>query len=82
MRRTTIQANEELLLEVKQLAEEQRTTVSQIIRGALEEYLYQHRQGARALSFVGIGSSGRKDISRDVENIIAAQVEKGTGWGE
>ena len=81
MKRTTIQADEPLLLELRQLADEQGMTTSQIIREALKQYLHKHQRGIRTLSFAGVGSSGRKDISTKAEELLTTQVKKETGWG-
>lgn len=76
MKRTTIVADESLLLELKHQAKREGKTVSELIREALEEYR-RRSKGKKTLSFVGAGRSGRKDISEKSEKILEEAFEKG-----
>jgi hypothetical protein len=49
--------------------------VSQIAREAIEARLGFTKDGRRKLPFIGLGRSGQKTISRDVEEILRAE------WG-
>lgn len=70
MKRTTIFADESLLEALEDLARKQRTSLSAVIRSALEEFVAR-RQAAKPLpSFLGIGSSGRKDVSEKAEELL------------
>ena len=80
MKRTTIQADEGLLLELQQLAYKQGKTTSRVVREALAEYVVRHRQETKLPSFFGIGASGRGDISRRVEEILTEDVQQPGGW--
>ena len=61
MKRTTILADESVLLELKHRAKREGRTVSEVIREALEDYL-RRGEKKKTLSFVGAGRSGRKSI--------------------
>jgi hypothetical protein len=63
MQRTTIVAPEELLLRLRQIALERRTSVATVIREALEEKARSHSPKPRSL---GMGDSGRPDISHRI----------------
>jgi len=80
MKRTTILADETLLLGLRGVAQRRGIAVSQVMREALEEYLARHRPRRRLPSFVGIGDSGRSDISERIEDILTAEIEPETGW--
>jgi len=61
LQRTTIVAPEELLRRLRVVAAERGTSMAELIREALEEKVAQHRPKPKSL---GIGDSGRTDISR------------------
>jgi hypothetical protein len=63
VQRTTIVAPEELLDRLRRVAAERGTSMAAIIREALEEKVARHRPRPRSL---GIGDSGRSDISRRI----------------
>lgn len=56
MKRTTIVADDELLLEAKHLAEREGRSLSALVQDALREYVAVHRP-KRRISFIGIGES-------------------------
>jgi metal-responsive CopG/Arc/MetJ family transcriptional regulator len=61
MQRTTIMAPEELLNELRRVANERGSSLAAVIRGALEREVRRHRPRPRSL---GIASSGHADTSR------------------
>ena len=69
MKRTTILADESVLLELKHLAKQEDRPVSELVREALANYCAQPRP-QRKLGFVGAGRSGRKDVSGRDEEIL------------
>ncbi|MFH0803268.1 MAG: ribbon-helix-helix protein, CopG family [bacterium] len=69
MLRTTILADEEILLRLRLLAKRQKKTLSEVIRKALDTYLEQ-KTGRKKLSFLGAGHSGKKNVSAAAEEII------------
>jgi len=80
MKRTTILADDELLLEVKKLAEEANKTTTAVIHEALAEYVARHRPRRKSISFIGLGHSGHTDTSERAEDILAAEIDPATGW--
>lgn len=70
MKRTTIFAEESLLDALQSLARKDGTSLSAVIRAALEEYVGRRQAGKRLPSFLGIGRSGRKDVSERVEELL------------
>jgi predicted transcriptional regulator len=79
MTRTTILLNDDLMLRVRQLARANGTTMTVIIRQALEAYVGQQQQG-RILSFAGVGNSGRRSISKNAEEILRRKGDRRKGW--
>jgi hypothetical protein len=79
MKRTTILIDEGLLLEALHLARRQGTTFTAVVHEALREYLTVHR-APRHLSFLGIGHSGRPDLAKHDEEILAAEADAVSGW--
>jgi Ribbon-helix-helix protein, copG family len=79
MSRTTILLNDDLMLRVRQLARANGTTMTDIIREALEAYVGQQQQG-RVLSFAGVGKSGRRSVSKNAEEILRRKADRRKGW--
>jgi hypothetical protein len=79
VKRTTILADEELLLEAKHLAAREGKSLTDVIREALTEYVATHR-GHRRLSFIGLGESGNPQLAHQTEEILAAEVDPVQGW--
>jgi len=70
MKRTTIFANEELLSSLKHIADEEGISIAETIRQALDRFVAQRQKPRKKLSFVGIGRSGRKDVSERCEELL------------
>lgn len=79
MARTTILLDDDLLLEVKQLARTNGTTATEVIRKALKTYIRRQRQ-ARIPSFTGVGKSGRHSISERAEEMLRRKINRREGW--
>src|SRR5438477_532166 len=62
MKRTTVLADEGLLLEATNLARRQGKTLTSVIREALAEYVVAHRPKKRDLSWAPVGDSGDPTI--------------------
>jgi metal-responsive CopG/Arc/MetJ family transcriptional regulator len=75
MKRTTVFADEELLRKLRQIAKRENSTVSEVTRKALVEYVSRRRAKRSRLSLVGIGRSGRKDVAERSERLL----DKGFG---
>jgi predicted transcriptional regulator len=69
MARTTILLDTELMFRLKQLAGAEGKTVTAIIREAIVAYL-DRQKTPRKLSIIGIGRSGKGNLSEDVEKIL------------
>jgi hypothetical protein len=70
MKRTTIFGDEAVLETLRKLAHKQKTSLSVVIRTALQEYADKHEGTAHVPSFLGIGRSGRKDIAERAEELL------------
>jgi metal-responsive CopG/Arc/MetJ family transcriptional regulator len=70
MRRTTIFAEDDLLNEIKDFAKQEKRSVAELIRDALDQYIQTKRKPVQPLSFIGIGESGRDDISEKHEELL------------
>lgn len=79
MARTTILLDDDLLLEVKQLARANGITATEVIREALKAYI-ERQQRTRTLSFTGVGKSGRRSISKQAEAILRRKADRREGW--
>jgi plasmid stability protein len=63
MERTTLSLPDELLVRLRMIAAERRTSMAAIVREALEEKVLSHRPRPRSL---GIGASGKRDTARTI----------------
>jgi hypothetical protein len=83
MKRTTILADEGLLLEAQQLAARRGVTFTTLVQEALREYLKAHRP-ERQLSIIGIGSSGEPyPVDREGgwdEALLSKAIDPIEGW--
>jgi hypothetical protein len=71
MRRTTVFLEESLQLELAALARKQARPAAAIVREAVGLYVVSHRKaGARSLSFLGVGASGRRDVADRHEEML------------
>ena len=86
MKRTTIMADEDTLLELKAIAQRRGKSTSQVIREALAEYVVSHRADGRhknpLLALVGLGKSNGEttNVSERDEEILAAEIDPIRGW--
>jgi metal-responsive CopG/Arc/MetJ family transcriptional regulator len=70
MRRTTVFADEVLLEEIKAVSREEKKSVAQVLREAMEHYVEAKRRSGKELSFVSVGSSGRSIIAEKHEDLL------------
>ena len=80
MKRTTVLADEGLLLELKLQARREERSVSDLVRDALQEYLRTHRTSVKRLSFYSMGTSGETDVAERAEEILAREIKRESGW--
>ena len=70
MKRTTIFADENLLNALKHIADEEGISTAETIRQALDRFVSQRQKSKKQLSFIGIGRSGRQDVSERFEELL------------
>ncbi len=70
MKRTTIFADEDLIKELKDISREENKSVAEVMREAMENYVSRKRKAPRRLSFIRVGSSGRKDVGEKHERLL------------
>lgn len=75
MRRTTVFADDDVLKKLQQIAKRENSTVAEVTRKALHEYVARRRPKRSRLSLIGIGRSGRKDVAERSEELL------GKGFG-
>ncbi len=76
MKRTTIFADDNLIKEIKEISKEENRSAAEIIREAMLTYIKHKRHRKKKLSFIGIGSSGRRDIAERHEELLWKKVIK------
>lgn len=79
MKRTTILAEEELLLEAQYLAKQQGKTLTTIVREALAHYVAAQRKPRHFLCD-GIGNSGDPDLVHKIDDILRTELDPIEGW--
>jgi len=75
MRRTTVFADDDVLKKLQQIAKRENSTLAEVTRKALHEYVSRRRPKRTRLSLIGIGRSGRKDVAGRAEELL------GKGFG-
>ncbi len=69
VKRTTVMIPDEVDAKLRHLAQVRGTTVSELTREALEQYV-----GPRRLRAAGAGDSGRSDVSARIEEILTREL--------
>ena len=75
MKRTTVFVDEDVLRKLRELAKRENSSVAEVTRKALVEYVSRRRAKRSCLSLVGVGRSGRKDVAERSEELL------GKGFG-
>ena len=70
MKRTTVFADESILRQLREVAKRENSTVAEVTRKALSEYVSRRRSKRSRLSLIGIGRSGRKDVAERAEELL------------
>ena len=70
MKRTTVMLPESYWLALKEVAEREGSSPSELIREAVAAYVCDRRVQGRP-AFVGAGSSGRLDVSSRADELLA-----------
>ncbi len=75
-----IQLDDELMEQVRHTAQDRAVSVEALVRTALEAYLQPQPPAAKLYSFVGIGHSGKRHLSTQVEEILSTGTNRREGW--
>jgi metal-responsive CopG/Arc/MetJ family transcriptional regulator len=75
MKRTTVFADEDIIRKLREIAKRENSSVAEVTRKALVEYVSRRRAKRSRLSLVGVGRSGRKDVAERSEELL------GKGFG-
>lgn len=75
-----IQAEEELATALQQVADRKATTVDAVAKEALRDYLRAQSTPSRTYSFIGIGHSGKGNLSKQAEAILESAANRREGW--
>ncbi len=76
----TIQAEEEIIKSLKQIAKHKLTTTEALVKEALLNYLQMQAPKSKKYSFIGIGHSGKGNISTQVETTLKKAADRRDGW--
>ncbi len=79
MKRTTIMADDELLLEAKHLAQAEGRTLTALIQDALREYLDVHRP-KRRLACAGIVNVDWSPTAEEIDRELIRGLDPIEGW--
>lgn len=74
MRRTTVKLPDEVDARLRKEAERRGTTVSALVREAVEDLLGLREGSAGRLAFIGSFASGREDLSERIEEILRSDL--------
>lgn len=76
----SIQTEEEVLKALKEVAKQKQSTVEEVTEEALHQYLQRHIASPPPYSFIGIGHSGKGNISTQVEARLTQAANRQEGW--
>jgi hypothetical protein len=78
MQTLQIQLDEEILQNLREQAKQQATSVENVVRNALANYLKPPEP--KNYSFIGIGHSGKPNLSTQVDDILEKSNNRQEGW--
>ncbi len=70
MKRTTIFADDDLLEEIRDISKNEKKSIAEVMREAMQNYIRTKKPRRSKLSFIGIGESGRDDIAGKHEELL------------
>jgi metal-responsive CopG/Arc/MetJ family transcriptional regulator len=79
MKRTTIMADDELLLEAKYQAQREGRSVSALVQDALREYIAVHRP-KRRLASAGIANVDWSPSAEELDRVLIEGLDPIEGW--
>jgi len=78
---TTIHLEENLVSELEIMAKHKLTTVEALVKDVLRHYLQVEKElPPKKYSFIGIGHSGKKNLSTQVEKTLEKGANRIEGW--
>lgn len=75
-----VQLDDELMEHLRHTAQIQAVSLEALVRIALEAYLQPQPPTGKPYSFIGIGHSGKRHLSTQVEEILSAGANRREGW--
>ena len=69
IKRTSVLAEEGVLTQLREIAKQESSTVAEVTRKALREYVSRQRSKGWRLSLIGIGRGGRINIAERAEEL-------------
>jgi hypothetical protein len=75
-----IQTEETILQALQHIADQKQTTVEEITQEALQQYVERQVRPSSSYSFIGIGHSGKGNISTQVEVRLRQAANRREGW--
>ena len=75
-----IQLDDELMETLRHTAQVQAISLETLVRTALEAYLQPQLPTGKQYSFIGIGRSGKRRLSTQVDAILSAATNRREGW--
>lgn len=76
----TIQTEEEIVRALKQVAKSKLITTEALVKEALLNYLQLQFPKSKKYSFIGIGHSGKRNISMQIETKLKKAANRREGW--
>lgn len=80
MRTIEIHPDENTLHDLEQLAQARMSTIEALTEEAVLQYVRRTAAPPKTYSFIGIGHSGKGDVSSRVEETLAAGADRRRGW--
>ncbi len=75
-----IQVEEEFVTALKKIAQTRNTTIEMIINEVMIDYLKDQSAHSKKYSFIGIGHSGKGNISTQVDSVLEKSANRREGW--
>lgn len=76
----TVEIEDAIVDQLTVLAAERQIALDDLIREALNAYLAAQRLQAERYSFIGIGRSGKGNLSTQVDETLAQNADRREGW--
>jgi len=80
MRTIEIAADDALVQSLEDLARAESKNLETLSREVLSQYARKATAASRGYSFIGIGRSGKGDLSTRIEEALAKSADRREGW--